>query len=101
MFEYLNMLFDWDDIKAKTNEQKHGVTFTEAMTAFGDEQAQIYNDEEHFEDEDRFILLGYSEKPRLLVVCHCYRESEAVTRIISARKATPHERTRYEKGSQA
>jgi uncharacterized DUF497 family protein len=98
MEEYLDMLFDWDENKAQENEEKHGVTFEEAMTAFGDDHAQIYDDEEHSASENRFILLGFSEKKRILMICHCYRESDTVTRIISARKATPHERKRYEFG---
>ena len=98
MIEYLDMLFDWDTDKAKANEIKHGVTFEEAMTAFSDERAQIYDDEEHSEYEERFILLGYSKKTNLLMVCHCYRQDDTLTRIISARKATSHERKKYEYG---
>ena len=98
MVEYLDMLFDWDTDKAKANEAKHGITFEEAMTAFADEQAQIYDDEEHSEYEERFILLGYSKKTNLLMVCHCYKEDDTITRIISARKATTHERKKYEYG---
>ncbi|MCL2087486.1 MAG: BrnT family toxin [Oscillospiraceae bacterium] len=96
MIEFLDMLFDWDEKKSKINEKKHGITFWEATTAFGDERAQIYDDEEHSNEEERFVLLGYSESSKLLMVCHCYRESDAVTRIISARKATAHERKKYE-----
>ena len=98
MIEYNGIFFDWDDTKEETNRKKHGVTFEEAMTAFVDEHAQIYDDEEHSNDEDRFILIGYSEKPRLLMVCHCYRDSDTITRIISAREATQHERQKYENG---
>ena len=96
MVEYEGMLFDWDVDKAKENEKKHGVTFREAMTAFADEYAQLDDDDEHSEGEERFILIGYSTNTRLLMVCHCYRESDTVTRIISARKANPHERKKYE-----
>ena len=92
------MLFDWDTEKAQSNEAKHGVTFEEAMTAFADEHALIYDNEEHSEYEERFILIGYSEKTNLLMVCHCYRENDVLTRIISARKATAHERKKYEQG---
>jgi len=98
MVEYSGILFDWDDTKEILNKKKHGISFEEAMTAFADEHAQIYDDEEHSDYEERFILIGYSEKERLLMVCHCYRESEAVTRIISARRATRHERNKYEHG---
>ena len=98
MIEYFDMLFDWDENKAIENEKKHDVTFGEAVTAFKDKNAQIYDDEEHSEYEERFILLGLSEKRRVLMICHCYRESDTVTRIISARKATSHEWKKYEYG---
>jgi len=98
MIEHCGILFDWDEAKEAANIAKHGVSFDEAMTAFSDEFAQIYDDEEHSNDEERFILIGYSEKTRLLMICHCYRDNEVVTRIISARKATRHERQKYEYG---
>jgi len=100
MIEIDGNLFDWDRDKAKTNYNKHGVHFLEAVTAFSDKHSQIYDDEEHSEDEERFVLIGYSEQSRLLMVCHCYRDSDTVTRVISARKATRHERKRYEDGGQ-
>jgi len=96
--EYEGILFDWDEAKENANEKKHGVSFDEAMTAFVDEHAQIYDDDEHSNDEDRFILIGHSIKTRLLMVCHCYRDSDTITRIISARIATEHERQKYENG---
>jgi len=98
MVEYAGIFFDWDDAKEIANRKKHGISFEEAMTAFVDEHAQIYDDEEHSNNEERFILIGHSEKERLLMVCHCYRESEIITRIISARKATRYERNKYEYG---
>ena len=88
--------FEWDDRKNKANQRKHGVSFDEAATAFADEQGLLIGDPDHLEDEDRFILLGLSSAIRLLVVVHCYRESESVVRIISARKATKTERTQYQ-----
>ena len=98
MNEYMGMRFDWDLDKAKENEKRHGVTFMEARTAFADEHSQIYDDEEHSDTEERFILIGYSKNTRLLIVCHCYRNGDDVTRIISARKATSQERKKYEYG---
>ena len=65
------------------------------MTAFGDIHQHVYFDEEHSNDEDRFILIGYSEKRKLLIVCHCYRNGDNITRIISARKATNQESNLY------
>jgi len=98
MIEYSGIFFDWDDTKEVMNKRKHGISFNEAMTVFADEHAQIYSDEEHSDDEERFVLIGCSENEQLLMVCHCYRESETVTRLISARKATRDERKKYENG---
>jgi uncharacterized DUF497 family protein len=78
--------FEWDKRKEAANVKKHGVTFEEARTAFYDESAIQFYDPDHSEQEDRFILLGLSLKAHVLVVCHCFRESETVVRIISARK---------------
>lgn len=81
--------------KSRANKSKHGVSFEEARTAFLDENARVISDDEHSEDEDRFILLGLSVELRLLVVCHCYRENHELIRIISARRATASERREY------
>ena len=89
------MRFEWDENKARINITKHGVSFSEAETAFYDDAALVIDDPEHSVDEDRFILLGMSRNARLLVVCHCLRESEIVIRIISARKATKTESSYY------
>ncbi|MCL2500257.1 MAG: BrnT family toxin [Defluviitaleaceae bacterium] len=97
MIKYEGIFFDWDDTKEAINKKKHGISFDEAMTAFTDKYAQIYDDEEHSSEEERFILIGYSEIKRLLMVCHCYRDDDKITRIISARKATRHERNKYER----
>lgn len=87
--------FEWDDPKAKANLKKHGVSFDEAKTAFYDERARLIADPDHSENEERFILLGYSSGLKLLVVCHCYRVDQSVIRIISARKATRQEASSY------
>lgn len=87
--------FEWDEPKAKANIKKHGISFDEAKTVFYDERARLIADPEHSDDEDRFILLGYSSGLKLLVVCHCYRADDGVIRIISARKATRREATSY------
>lgn len=87
--------FDWDERKQKANIKKHGVSFEEARTAFYDENAIQYFDPDHSENEDRFLLLGMSIKPQILVVCHCFRESETLVRIISARKANKSEEQVY------
>jgi len=87
--------FEWDEWKEKTNIRKHGVSFTEARTVFYDVNALQFFDPDHSIDEDRFILLGISYKLRIVVVCHCFRESDAVVRIISARKADGDEEKEY------
>jgi len=87
--------FEWDVKKAKSNIKKHGVSFDEAKTVFFDDQARLIADPDHSENEDRFILLGYSSTLRLLVVCHCYRSSESIIRIISARQANKQETSSY------
>lgn len=92
----MDLVFEWDDNKAKGNLQKHGVSFEEAQTVFYDENALLIDDPDHSEDEERFIILGLSSTAKLLVVCHCYRASETVIRIISARKATRKETQYYE-----
>ena len=88
--------FEWDENKNSSNKRKHGVSFEEARTVFYDENALLIDDPEHSEDEERFVILGFSEKARVLVVCHCYRSEETVIRIISARKATKNEMKYYE-----
>ena len=87
--------FVWDAGKNLTNRRKHGISFEEAQTAFHDENAMVYFDPDHSEEEDRFILLGMSFQLRVLVVCHCYREGESVIRIISSRKADKREQESY------
>ena len=91
----IQLTFDWDPRKDAANRKKHDVSFQEAKTAFTDEFGRLIADPDHSEDEDRFILLGTSIHSRLLVVCHCVREGEAI-RIISARKADKRERKTYE-----
>ncbi len=93
-----NYDFEWDSKKARENRDKHGVGFDEAATVFRDSQAISIFDPEHSANEDRWITLGISEKGRLLVVVHTFREKcdDAVSiRIISCRKASKHEKTRY------
>jgi len=89
------LCFEWDPAKARSNLRKHAVSFEEARSVFFDEHAIEFYDDEHADWEDRFLLLGLSSQLKLLLVCHCYREAEAVIRIISARKATPSESEHY------
>ena len=90
-----NIHFEWDDHKNTTNMQKHKISFVEAMTVFDDSNALYKPDPEHSCDEERFIIIGISVSLRLLVVCHCYRKSDMVVRLISARKATKQEWEQY------
>ena len=87
--------FEWDKRKAAVNLRKHGVIFEEAESVFSDERALLLKDPAHSIDEDRFLLIGLSAALRALVVCHCYRQSDDVIRIISARKATRAEQRQY------
>ena len=90
--------FEWDERKNKSNRVKHGVWFEEAESVFNDPHARVFDDPEHSEEEERLLLLGMSSAARPLVVVHCYRESDLVVRIISARKATKKEVRFYEEG---
>ena len=90
-----NIEFAWDRRKARSNLIKHGVSFDEAQTVFLDDSARLMNDPDHSEDEARLLLVGYSVEARCLVVNHCYRHSESVIRLISARPATRAEETMY------
>jgi uncharacterized DUF497 family protein len=89
---FVRVQFVWDRRKAAANLTKHGVSFDEASTAFEDPLGAYYPDVLH---DDRFILIGYSRQQRLLYVVHAEVRADAI-RIISARKATKHEKARYE-----
>lgn len=87
--------FEWDENKNQINQEKHRISFEEAVTVFYDAYAIVIGDTEHSREEDRFVILGFSQKANLLVVCHCYRASDTIIRIISARKATASETRQY------
>ena len=94
----INYTFEWDPRKEYDNRDKHGIAFDEAATVFRDSKALSIFDQEHSETEDRWITMGISEKGRLLIVIHTFREEseDAVTiRIISTRKATKQETKTY------
>ena len=88
------MKVDWRRQKATENERKHGVTFDEALTVFYDPLAATFDDPDHSQGEQRFVTVGYSVQGRLLAVCHT--ERRGAVRLISARRATPHERKRHD-----
>ena len=88
--------FEWNPAKAIANLRKHDVSFEEACSVFYDEFANQYFDDENSMDEDRFLMLGLSSESRVLIVCHCERNSGEMIRIISARRATRYESQFYE-----
>lgn len=87
--------FEWDEAKNKINQAKHHVSFEEATSVFYDENAILFDDPDHSKDEDRFLILGVSDKLHTCIVSHCYRDKDKVIRIISARKATKRETIIY------
>lgn len=91
----MGYIFEWDPKKAEYNARKHGVAFEEASTAFGDPLALLMPDPDHSLGEKRYIVLGMSNRQRLLVVA--FAERPPRTRLISARRAARRERRRYEK----
>jgi uncharacterized protein len=89
--------FEWDPAKANKNHRKHGVSFPESTSVFGDPLAVTFPDPDHSTFEQRFITVGLSSAGRVLIVSHADRNDRL--RIISARKATGRERKRYEEDS--
>jgi uncharacterized DUF497 family protein len=99
------MGYEWDERKNKTNLQKHGVSFEEAITVFEDPLSQVSKDDSESYEEERFIIFGRSKRERELFVVYCERQNEfekkvypqeTVIRIISARKLTTKERRHLE-----
>ncbi|RLA16630.1 MAG: BrnT family toxin [Gammaproteobacteria bacterium] len=88
------MDFEWNHQKAEFNSQKHGITFDEAFTVFGDTLSVTFPDLEHSIQEERYLIIGLSSKNKILVISHVYR-NESI-RIISARQATKREQKFYE-----
>ena len=90
----MGYVFEWDERKAASNLKKHGVSFVEATTVFGDPLSLLMSDPKHSEEEQRFLVMGLSARQRFIVVA--FAERPPHTRIISARIATRHERNQYE-----
>jgi uncharacterized DUF497 family protein len=90
------MLFEWDADKDGQNQAKHGVTFEEAASVFGDPLALTISDPDHSHEEDRFITTGLSSRQRVIIAAHTDRADRI--RIISARVVTAAERKVYEEG---
>jgi uncharacterized DUF497 family protein len=93
----LALEFAWDPQKAAANFAKHGVSFEEAATVFGDALGRVVGDPRHSQGEERFVLMGTSQRQRLLAVM--YTERSPAIRIISARTATRRERKAYEEAT--
>jgi uncharacterized DUF497 family protein len=89
------MRFEWDRRKAHLNWFKHKILFEEASTVFADPLSSTIADPDHSVGEYRFLTLGVSSMHRLLVVCHTDHDAGCI-RIISARLANRHEKTRYQ-----
>lgn len=90
------MTFEWDENKNRINQRKHGISFEESQTVFEDVYAILFDDPDHSEYEDRFLIIGMSLAKGVCIVSHCYRGADEVIRIISARKATTTERSFYD-----
>ena len=88
--------FEWDPNKNDTNVEKHGITFKEAATVFGDPFSYTFDDPDNSDGELRFLTFGLASTGKLLVVSHTEREDKI--RIISARELTKRERKSYEGG---
>jgi uncharacterized DUF497 family protein len=88
------MRFEWDEDKAARNLAKHGVSFEEAATVFGDMLSDTFDDPDHSIEERRFVIVGLSEKGRILIVAHT--DEGEIVRLISAREPTRGEREFYE-----
>ena len=91
----MGLKFEWDRRKAVLNIKKHGVSFEDAATAFGDPLSVTIHDPKHSDDEDRFLLLGETQDKKLVVVAHTDRKD--TIRLINARPATRQERKDHEK----
>lgn len=96
----MEYIFEWDDVKYESNLLKHGIKFEEARSVFKDIFRITRYDEEHSDEEERLLTLGYSSSSRIMLVVHTEREIEGnnpVVRIISCRRATAAERRDYER----
>lgn len=92
------MEFERDENKNEINKKKHGISFEDVESVFSDFSAIIFDDPDHSETEERFLIIGMSLRKGICIVSHCYRNNENIIRIISARKATKNERMIYING---
>jgi uncharacterized DUF497 family protein len=96
-FRVGRLVFECDDAKAESNTEKHGVAFEDAATVFMDGSAKTYYDQDHSGDEDRYYAIGFARSGRLLTFS--FTERGERLRLIGARRATPHERKKYDADS--
>ena len=87
--------FEWDESKNELNQKKHGLSFETAKEVFFDEYAILFDDPDHSEEEDRFLIIGEIKSEQICIVSHCYRDKENFIRLISARRATKAEQKIY------
>jgi hypothetical protein len=88
------MRFEWDEAKNQANIRKHGIDFRDAVYVFSDHSALSIPDNDHSDDEERWILLGRNRNDKILLVIHTFRQADSI-QLISARKATLVEQTTY------
>lgn len=93
----MSLTFEWHAAKASLNQQKHGVSFEDAIAVFADPMARIFPDERHSQDEVRELIIGHSRAGQLVIVS--FTERQTTVRLISARPATRMERRDYEENS--
>ena len=90
--------FEWDEHKNEINKKKHGLSFETAQEVFYDNEAILFDDPDHSEEEERFLIIGMLKSSKICIVSHCYRNSDTVIRLISAREATKNEKKFYFRG---
>ena len=93
-----NITFVWDNNKNEMNKRKHKLSFEEAKEVFEDNDAILFDDPDHSVEEDRFLIIGSIRSSKICIVSHCYKDSDSVIRIISAREATKKEKNIYREG---
>jgi hypothetical protein len=93
-----SIIFKWDENKNEINKKKHGLSFETAKEVFYDDDAILFDDPDHSNGEERFLIIGMTESSKICIVSHCYRDSDNVIRLISAREATKREKQIYHNG---
>ena len=92
------IIFEWDENKNEINKKKHGLSFETAKEVFYDDDSIVFDDPDHSVGEERFLIIGMTVSSKICIVSHCYRDSDNVIRLISAREATKREKQTYYNG---